>query len=102
MKGICDAYEEYTIYLMTCDTEIHQRWEIHPFDVLPKVLEGRGGTDFREPLKEAESLPITSLVYLTDLYGTFPDKEPFYPVIWIATTDEKPPWGQVIRLPEKK
>lgn len=102
VKGICDAYEEYTIYLFSCDATVHQRWEIRPFDALPKILEGRGGTDFREPLKEAEALPITSLVYLTDLYGTFPDKEPFYPVIWVSTTDVKPPWGQVIRLPERK
>lgn len=102
VKGICDAYEEYTIYLMTCDAAIHQRWEICPFDPLPRLLEGRGGTDFREPIKEAENLPITSLVYLTDLFGTFPDKEPFYPVIWVCTTDAIPPWGQVIRLPERK
>lgn len=102
VKGICDAYEEYTIYLMTCDTTIHQRWEIRPFDPIPRILEGRGGTDFREPLKEAENLPITSLVYLTDGYGTFPDKAPFFPVIWISTTDCHYPWGQVIRLPERK
>ena len=102
VKGICDAYEEYTIYLFTCDATIHQRWEIRPFDVLPRILEGRGGTDFREPLKEAESLPITTLVYLTDGYGTYPDKQPFYPVIWVSTTDYKYPWGQVIRLPERK
>ena len=102
VKGICDAYEEYTIYLFTCDAEIHQRWEIRPFDNLPKILEGRGGTDFREPLKEAESLPITTLVYLTDGYGTYPDKQPFYSVIWVSTTDYEYPWGQVIRLPERK
>ena len=102
VKGICDAYEEYTIYLMTCDASIHQRWEIRPFDTLPRMMEGRGGTDFREPLKEAENLPITSLVYLTDGYGTFPDKEPFYPVIWVSSTDCHYPWGQVIRLPERK
>lgn len=102
VKGICDAYEEYTIYLMTCDTEIHQRWELQPFDNLPKILEGRGGTDFRQPLKEAESLPITTLVYLTDGFGSYPEKQPFFPVIWVSTTDYKYPWGQVIRLPEKK
>ena len=102
VKGICDAYEEYTIYLMTCDTEVHQRWEIRPFDPMPTVMEGRGGTDFREALAEAERLPVTSIIYLTDLYGTFPDKEPFVPVIWVSSTDAKPPWGQVIRLPERK
>ena len=98
VKGICDSYDDYTIHLMTCDTRIHQRWELHPFDTLPKVLQGRGGTDFREPLKEAASLPITALVYLTDGYGTFPDKQPKYPVIWISTTDCAYPWGRVIRL----
>jgi predicted metal-dependent peptidase len=102
VKGICDSYEEYTIYLFTCDTVIHQRWEIRPFDELPKMMEGRGGTDFREPLKEAEALPITSLVYLTDGYGTFPDKEPPFSVIWVSSTDAHYPWGQVIRLPERQ
>jgi predicted metal-dependent peptidase len=62
-------------------------------------MEGRGGTDFREPLKEGENLPISSFIYLTDLYGTFPDKEPPFPVIWVAISDCPVPWGQVIRLP---
>ena len=102
VKGICDAYEEYTIYLMTCDTEVHQRWEIRPFDPMPTVMEGRGGTDFREALAEAERLPVTSIIYLTDGFGSYPDKEPMVPVIWVSSTDYKYPWGQVIRLPERK
>lgn len=102
VKGICDAYEEYVIYLMTCDTIVHQRWEIRPFDLLPTVLAGRGGTDFRESLVEAEKLPVSSIIYLTDGYGSYPAKEPMIPVIWVSTTDYKFPWGQVIRLPEKK
>lgn len=101
VKGICDAYDEYTIYLFTCDAEIHQRWELHQFDPVPTLLQGRGGTDFRQPLKEAESLPITTLIYLTDGYGTYPDKAPYFPVIWVTTTDYNYPWGQVIRLPER-
>ena len=102
VKGICDAYQEYTIYLFTCDTMVHQRWELRPFDLLPNLLEGRGGTDFREALKEAEQLPVTSIIYLTDGEGSYPDKEPMIPVIWVSTTDYKYPWGQVIRLPERK
>lgn len=101
IKGICDAYDDYTIYLRTCDTVINQKWELHPFDPIPDMWEGRGGTDFREALEEAANLDITSLVYLTDGYGDFPDKEPRYPVIWVSTTDHPYPWGQVIRLPIK-
>ncbi len=102
VKGICDQYDEYTIYLRTNDTDIRQKWEIHPMDKLPTKFEGRGGTDFRAALKEAESLPeVTCAIFMTDGEGTYPDKEPHIPVIWISTTDYQYPWGTVIRLPER-
>ena len=99
IHAICESYDSYTIWLYVCDAVIHQRFELHSGDPLPKTVQGRGGTDFRDPLKEAESLPITSLVYMTDLYGTFPEREPLYPVIWMCTTDAEAPWGFVIRYP---
>lgn len=101
IKGICDSYQEYTIYLYVCDTRIHQEFELHPFDALPNVIVGRGGTSFIEPLNRAEKLDITSFVYLTDLDGQFPAKEPRFPVIWITNAREsvKAPWGTTIHLP---
>jgi predicted metal-dependent peptidase len=101
VKGICDAYEEYTIYLFIADASIHQRFELHSFDELPKVVQGRGGTDFRPVLEEASKLDVTSIVYFTDLYGSFPDKEPNKPVIWVSTSngDVEPPWGSLIEFP---
>ena len=104
VKGICDTYAEYTIYLMTGDAEIHQKWELHPMDPLPNILEGRGGTDFRPAFKEAEKLDnITSLVYLTDLDGTMPEKAPYrFSTIWVATSNLKAPFGMVIRYPKMK
>lgn len=101
VQGICESYDDYTIWLYVCDARIHQRLELHLGDPLPKTVLGRGGTDFREPFLEAAEKPITSLVYFTDLYGTFPEKEPYYPVIWLATTDAPVPWGFVIRYPIK-
>lgn len=101
LHGICESYEEYTIWGYVCDAQIHQRFELHPGDPLPKTVGGRGGTSFVEPLKEAEKLPITAFVYMTDLDGKFPDREPPYPVIWLATTDLEAPWGYVIRYPSK-
>jgi len=99
IKGICESFENHTIYLFICDAHIQARYELHQFDPLPREFPGRGGTSFVEPLKEAESLPISCLIYLTDLYGTFPDKEPWYPVIWVATQNHGlSPWGTVITL----
>ena len=103
VKGICEAYDEYTIHLFMADAAIHQRFELHQFDPLPKVVAGRGGTDFRPVIEEAEKLEITSLVYFTDLCGSFPDKEPKIPVIWVSTGGEnyKPPWGSLIPFPNE-
>ena len=69
VKGICETYDDYTIYLRGVDTKIHDKWTIRPFEPLPKVVTGRGGTDFSEPMKEALDLPgITAIVYMTDGY----------------------------------
>ena len=101
VKGICDSYQNYTVYLFIADIRIRQKFELHPFDPLPALITGRGGTSFIEVLEEAARLPITSFVYMTDLCGRFPDREPPFPVIWVVTGDEvKAPWGYVIRLPE--
>lgn len=102
VKGICDQYDNYTIYLFVCDARIHQRVELHPYEPLPKVIGGRGGTSFIPPIKAAEEefLQITAFVYLTDLYGPFPE-QPTFPVIWVSVSPEdvKPPWGHLINLP---
>jgi len=106
VKGICEQYSNYTIYLMTCDAQIHQRWELHEYDPIPfekMTIQGRGGTSFVPPIEAAEKecLPISSFVYLTDMAGTFPDKEPSFPVIWISTEEgAKPPFGFVIHYPK--
>jgi len=58
---------------------------------------GGGGTDFRpcfDWLQEHCVVPQT-LVFLTDLCGTFPANVPPYPVIWASTEDRKAPFGQV-------
>jgi predicted metal-dependent peptidase len=100
VKGICEAYDDYTLHLFTADTVVHDRWELHPFDPMPTVVTGRGGTDFRPALKEADQLDgITAIVYFTDLDGTFPSKAPNTPVIWLAVTDKKPPFGFTIKYP---
>lgn len=104
VQGICDTYDDYTVYGFVGDAAVHQRFELHPFDdTLPRTAKGRGGTDFRPIIAEAEKLDdITSLVYFTDGYGDFPDKEPKVNVIWVCTTDYEFPWGFVIRYPRNK
>ncbi|HKR27623.1 MAG TPA: VWA-like domain-containing protein [Acidobacteriaceae bacterium] len=61
---------------------------------------GGGGTDFRpcfDWLKENAIIPQT-LVFLTDLCGTFPSDAPAYPVIWASTEVRKAPFGLVVAM----
>ena len=61
---------------------------------------GGGGTDFRPCfgwLEERGIVPQT-LVFLTDLCGTFPKEVPQYPVLWASTETRSAPFGEVIPM----
>ncbi len=61
---------------------------------------GGGGTDFRscfDWLYERGVFPQT-LVFLTDLCGTFPSGAPPYPVIWASTEARRAPFGEVVPM----
>jgi predicted metal-dependent peptidase len=61
---------------------------------------GGGGTDFRpcfDWLHERGIVPQT-LVFLTDLCGTFPKEVPLYPVIWTSTESRRAPFGEVVPI----
>ena len=63
-------------------------------------VKGGGGTDFRPAFDwvRENGIEPDALVYLTDLYGPFPDHPPGYPVVWGATTEQGVPWGDVVRI----
>ena len=59
---------------------------------------GGGGTDFRPAFNLAEQKRAKAIVYLTDMYGTFPDQCSI-PTVWVtATEDVKPPFGEVVNI----
>jgi predicted metal-dependent peptidase len=61
---------------------------------------GGGGTEFGpcfDWLDEHGVVPQT-LVFLTDLWGTFPTTAPSYPVLWASTGRRQAPFGEVVPL----
>jgi len=104
VHGICEQYQDYSIDLCTCDAQIHNTWHIEPFDKLPTLMAGRGGTDYEPALEYlSKCSEITSIVYLTDGYpnGGFP-KQPRLPIIWVLTEGHgEVPYGVQIVLPNK-
>lgn len=65
---------------------------------------GGGGTDFAKPLKAVAKRGIfpECVIYLTDLYGTFPKEAPPYPLIWVVTPcgdmSKTPPFGELVKM----
>ena len=92
-----------SITVATCDTELHIVGEFsagNPFKPSEHPLPGGGGTDFREPFEHAKKHRYEQIIYLTDTYGTFPEKEEL-PTIWLVPMEceEKVPFGKVITIP---
>jgi len=87
-----------TVRLIACDAEAQLVGTFSAADIpLPRELPGGGGTDFRPAFDAVAEDPPAAFVYLTDLEGRFPDAEPEFPVLWIATTGHAVPFGTVAR-----
>lgn len=97
------------VTVMTCDAAVQEVVKITAFtDWLKKIhMKGGGGTDFRPVFDKVKELGVMPelLIYLTDAYGTFPEKKPQYPVLWCVTNQDGMqyvPWGQKVLLPNDK
>ncbi|MGB6858324.1 MAG: VWA-like domain-containing protein [Terracidiphilus sp.] len=100
VRSILEGQRPERVHVLYFDAEVHkvdtyeagQRIDLNPV--------GGGGTEFGpcfEWLDEHGIQPQT-LVFLTDLYGSFPPSAPAYPVLWASTGSQKAPFGAVIPM----
>ena len=92
------------IHLVCCSNHITHTAEYGREDLpIKEKIVGGGGTDFKpvfEYIAKQEINPAC-LIYQTDLFGTFPNMAPEYPVLWITSTKEntvKVPFGTTIAI----
>ena len=89
--------------LLVCDAEIASDVRLKDFD--PLIFRGGGGTDFSPVFRHLEQSPPRMLIYFTDGFGTFPEEEPPFPVIWAIyeekgrATSTKVPFGEILKIP---
>lgn len=105
MRGILEEVRPRLMLLMWCDAKLHRVDEITDAQDLHGIKPvGGGGTDFNPVFDylAGNDIKPDTLVYLTDGEGTFPDKEPPYPVLWGSILERtKYPWGDVVFVPVK-
>ena len=92
------------ITLLACDTKLDQNgpWVYESWEqlVLPKTLQGSGGTDFT-PVFEwiaAHNIRPDLVIYFTDAQGRFPDGPSVAETLWLVKGSATVPWGQRIQL----
>ncbi|MEM4530669.1 MAG: VWA-like domain-containing protein [Thermofilaceae archaeon] len=95
--GLKDLISE--VRYLECDAEVHKDVICKSLSDLPWdhfSIVGRGGTDFRPVFDKLESERYRPdvLIYFTDGMGTYPDKPPRYPVVWVIPREgRKPDFG---------
>jgi len=100
VRSILDGQRPRLVYVLYFDAAV-QKVETYqagqPVSLSPL---GGGGTDFRPCFGWLEEHGVVpqSLVFLTDLCGTFPSEAPPYPVIWATTENRRAPLGEVVPM----
>jgi predicted metal-dependent peptidase len=99
-RSILEGQRPERVYVLYFDAvvqkieiyEAGQTISLHPV--------GGGGTEFRPCFDWVEERGITpqTMVFLTDLYGSFPSDAPPYPVLWASTGRRQAPFGEVIPM----
>jgi predicted metal-dependent peptidase len=88
------------VHVLYFDTEVQKSETYHAGLPIKLTPVGGGGTDFRPCfgwLEERGIVPQT-LVFLTDLCGSFPEQAAPYPVLWASTDRRSAPFGLVIPM----
>jgi predicted metal-dependent peptidase len=99
-RSILEGQRPERVYVLYFDAAVHKvdTYEAgQPIDLNPV---GGGGTEFGSCFEWLDERGIRpqSLVFLTDLYGSFPESAPSYPVLWASTGGREAPFGEVIPM----
>ncbi len=100
IRSILEGQRPERVHVLYFDAEVHKVDTYSAGETLHLDPVGGGGTDFGPCFDwlNAHGIHPQTLVFLTDLYGAFPDSVPDYPVLWASTGGRDAPFGCVIPM----
>jgi predicted metal-dependent peptidase len=100
IRSILEGQRPQCVHVLYFDTEVHKVNTYQAGEQVHLNPVGGGGTDFGPCFDwlEDHGIQPQTLVFLTDLYGAFPDDAPAYPVLWASTGSRHAPFGSVIPM----
>jgi predicted metal-dependent peptidase len=98
-QQILQSLTNAKLLVIDCDSKVQQVTTFEAGESLARhEFLGGGGTDFRPAFEEISKYELDVMIYFTDGQGRFPEKEPHIPVVWVLTSNIKPPFGAVVNL----
>ncbi len=100
VRSILEGQRPPRVHVLYFDSVVHRVDTYGAGERVDLAPIGGGGTNFKpcfDWLDEHGISPQT-LIFLTDLHGTFPASAPSYPVLWASTGSQRAPFGQVIPM----
>ena len=98
--SILEGQRPERVYVLYFDAAVHKVETYEAGQRIGLNPVGGGGTEFGPCFEwlDKRGIQPQTLVFLTDLYGSFPPSAPAYPVLWASTGGRKAPFGQVIPM----
>lgn len=107
MSYILSLPYEKELYMIDTKIQNNQPIKIKGIKLNFKLnAKGRGGTDFRPAFELAKKKKAKTILFFTDLCGTFPKKNEIpnnMVIYWIQTSEEtyeRPPFGKIFKIKE--
>lgn len=99
IRALVHAVRPSELHVVYCDAEVNHVDVFTPYDDMQFKPHGGGGTDFRPVAAyvQEKNLSPECVVYLTDGYGPFPERQNV-PWLWCMTTDVVAPFGETLRI----
>lgn len=100
VRSILEGQRPERVYVLYFDAVVQKVESYEAGERIDLNPVGGGGTEFGpcfEWLDDRGIWPQT-LIFLTDLFGSFPPFAPCYPVLWASTGSRKAPFGEVIPM----
>lgn len=99
MQSIADEVQPAQVHVIYADAAVNSVDVFERNEPIEMKAVGGGGTDFRPAFKHVakmEEQPVC-VVYLTDMYGSFPEQAPDVPTFWASTTAQlEGPFGETV------
>ena len=102
LQAIADDVQPASIDVIYCDAAVNKVETYERGDAIKLSPCGGGGTAFGPVFDHVDASGDAApavLVYLTDLYGSFPETAPDYPVLWAVTSGAShAPFGDILPI----